>query len=185
MKICKKSYHGYENKTDDYNLIDINKYSKEELLEDDLVITKAMMIEKCKNNEELKKNLVKIIDKVVKEEDLNKMQRIINLILRRKLGNEVTDNLLSKINNKKKGVDYMLAVLERIEREDRQIRENCRMEGIKEGIKEGINKGINKGISKAKLEIAKEMLKEKIDINKICKCTKLSKDEIEKIQKQI
>ena len=61
MKICKKSYHGYENKTDDYNLIDINKYSKEELLEDDLVITKAMMIEKCKNNEELKKNLVKII----------------------------------------------------------------------------------------------------------------------------
>lgn len=177
MKICKKSYHGYENKTDDYNLIDINKYSKEELLEDDLVITKAMMIEKCKNNEELKKNLVKIIDKVVKEEDLNKMQRIINLILRRKLGNEVTDNLLSKINNKKKGVDYMLAVLERIEREDRQIRENCRMEGIKEGI--------NKGISKAKLEITKEMLKEKIDINKICKCTKLSKDEIEKIQKQI
>lgn len=177
MKICKKSYHGYENKTDDYNLIDINKYSKEELLEDDLVITKAMMIEKCKNNEELKKNLVKIIDKVVKEEDLNKMQRIINLILRRKLRNEVTDNLLSKINNKKKGVDYMLAVLERIEREDRQIRENCRMEGIKEGI--------SKGISKAKLEIAKEMLKEKIDINKICKCTKLSKDEIEKIQKKI
>lgn len=181
MKICKKSYHGYENKTDDYNLIDINKYSKEELLEDDLVITKAMMIEKCRNNEELKKNLVKIIDKVVKEEDLNKMQRIINLILRRKLGNEVTDNLLSKINNKRKGVDYMLAVLERIEREDRQIRENYRMEGIKEGI----NKGISKGISKAKLEIAKEMLKEKIDINKICKCTKLSKDEIEKIQKQI
>lgn len=181
MKICKKSYHGYENKTDDYNLIDINKYSKEELLEDDLVITKAMMIEKCRNNEELKKNLVKIIDKVVKEENLNKMQRIINLILRRKLGNEVTDNLLSKINNKKKGVDYMLAVLERIEREDRQIRENCRIEGIREGIKEGISKGI----SKAKLEIAKEMLKEKIDINKICKCTKLSKDEIEKIQKTI
>ena len=181
MKICKKSYHGYENKTDDYNLIDINKYSKEELLEDDLVITKAMMIEKCKNNEELKNNLVKIIDKVVKEEDLNKMQRIINLILRRKLGNEVTDNLLSKINNKRKGVDYMLAVLERIEREDKQIRENCRMEGIREGI----NKGISKGISKAKLEIAKEMLKEKIDINKIYKCTKLSKDEIEKIQKQI
>ena len=75
----------------------------------------------------------------------------------------------------------MLAVLERIEREDRQIRENCRIEGIREGIKEGISKGI----SKAKLEIAKEMLKEKIDINKICKCTKLSKDEIEKIQKTI
>ena len=45
MKICKKSYHGYENRTDDYNLIDINKYSREELLEDDLVITNVTVSE--------------------------------------------------------------------------------------------------------------------------------------------
>ena len=162
-------------------MIDINRYSKEELLKDDLVITKAMIIEKCNSNNELKQNLIKIIDKVVEEDVLNKMQRIISIILRRKLGNKETDNLLNKINNKKKGVDYMLAVLERIEKEDRKIRENCRKEGIKEGIKEGMNKGV----SKARFEIAKEMIKQKIDINKICKCTKISKKEVEKIKEEL
>ena len=99
-------------------------------------------------------------------------QRIINLILRKKLGNETTDNLLKGIDSKKKGVNHMLAVLERIEKEDRIIRENCRKEGIKEGI------------SKAKLEIAKEMIKQKIDINKICQCTKISKKKVEKLQEE-
>mgnify|MGYP004555377743 FL=1 len=162
-------------------MIDINRYSKEELLKDDLVITKAMIIEKCNSNNELKQNLIKIIDKVVEEDALNKMQRIINIILRKKLGNKETDNLLNKISNKKKGVDYMLAVLERIEKEDRKIRENCRKEGIKEGMREGMNKGV----SKARFEIAKEMIKQKIDINKICKCTKISKKEVEKIKEEL
>ena len=181
MRICRKNCHGYENKTNDYNLIDINRYSKEELLKDDLVITKAMIIEKCNSNNELKQNLIKIIDKVVEEDALNKMKRIINIKLRKILGNKETDNLLNKINNKKKGVDYMLAVLERIEKEDRKIRENCRKEGIKEGMREGMNKGV----SKARFEIAKEMIKQKIDINKICKCTKISKKEVEKIKEEL
>lgn len=59
----------------------------------------------------------------------------------------------------------MLAVLERIEKEDKQIRENC--------------------VNKAKLDIVKEMIKENIEINKICKCTKISKKEVEKIRKEL
>lgn len=138
-------------------------------MEDDLVITKAMIIEKCNSNNELKQELIKIVDKVVDEEALNKMQRIIGIILRRKLGNKETEELLSKIDNKKIGVDYMLAVLERIEKEDKQIRENYRKEGV----------------NKAKLDIAKEMIKENIEINKICKCTKISKKEVEKIREEL
>ncbi len=134
-------------------------------MEDDLVITKAMIIEKCNSNNELKQELIKIVDKVVDEEALNKMQRIIGIILRRKLGNKETEELLSKIDNKKIGVDYMLAVLERIEKEDKQIRENC--------------------VNKAKLDIVKEMIKENIEINKICKCTKISKKEVEKIREEL
>lgn len=134
-------------------------------MEDDLVITKAMIIEKCNSNNELKQELIKIVDKVVDEEALNKMQRIIGIILRRKLGNKETEELLSKIDNKKIGVDYMLAVLERIEKEDKQIRKNC--------------------VNKAKLDIVKEMIKENIEINKICKCTKISKKEVEKIREEL
>ena len=78
-------------------IIDINKYSKKELLEDDLIITKAMIIEKCNSKNELKQDLIKILDTIVKEDDLNKIQRMINLILRRKLGNKTTNNLLKGI----------------------------------------------------------------------------------------
>lgn len=44
---------------------------------------------------------------------------------------------------------------------------------------------MNKGVSKARFEIAKEMIKQKIDINKICKCTKISKKEVEKIKEEL
>ena len=54
--------------------------------------------------------------------------------------------------------------------------------GKEEGKKEGIEKGIEEGKKKEKLEIAIEMLKEKMPIDTIAKLTKLSKEEIEKIE---
>ena len=48
-----------------------------ELLKDDLVITKAMIIEKCNSNNELKQNLIKIIDKVVEEDALNNFKKVV------------------------------------------------------------------------------------------------------------
>ena len=55
-----------------------------------------------------------------------------------------------------------------------EARENARKEGIDIGIKEGSKE--------SKLEIAKAMLKEKMDINLIAKVTKLSIEEIEKLK---
>ncbi|HIE34800.1 MAG TPA: Rpn family recombination-promoting nuclease/putative transposase [Campylobacterales bacterium] len=54
--------------------------------------------------------------------------------------------------------------------------------GIKEGIKEGIEKGIKEGEIKKSIEIAKNLLKNKIDDEIIQISTGLSKDEIEKIK---
>ena len=44
---------GYAENWLEYTLIDVNKFSKEQLLADNLIITKAMLIEKSKNKEEL------------------------------------------------------------------------------------------------------------------------------------
>ena len=55
-----------------------------------------------------------------------------------------------------------------------EARENAR--------KEGIDIGIEEGSKESKLEIAKAMLKEKMDINLIAKVTKLSIEEIEKLR---
>lgn len=158
MKICRHDYHGYKQVSDDYNLIDINKYSNEELLEDNLVITKAMSIEKCTTKEELKEKLIEIIDNIEGDEYLNKIERIVKFILKKSLTEEETSNMLERINNKKKGLYDMLTVLDRIEMNERK---------------------------KEKIEIAKELLKEKIDIDKIAKCTKLSRSKLEKMQKEL
>lgn len=52
------------------------------------------------------------------------------------------------------------------------------------GFKDGIEKGIKQGKEKEQKEIVKSMLKEKLPIETIIKITKLSKIEIEKIEKE-
>ena len=59
-------------------------------------------------------------------------------------------------------------------------------EGIKEGIEQGIEKGKNEGLKIGKkirsIEIAKEMLKENLDLAVISKVTGLSRDELKNIK---
>ena len=67
-----------------------------------------------------------------------------------------------------------------------KAREDARKEGVKEGINIGVERGLLQGITKgskeSKQEIAKAMLKEKMDINLIAKVTKLSIEEIEQLK---
>ncbi|MEG2727304.1 MAG: transposase, partial [Bacilli bacterium] len=55
-------------------------------------------------------------------------------------------------------------------------------EGISIGKEEGISIGKEEGISIGKEEVIKEMLKKDLDINFISEITKISTDEITKIQ---
>ena len=57
----------------------------------------------------------------------------------------------------------------------------ARREGIAEGLSQGISQGISQGQKNEKLQIARKMLAEKIDINTIIKITELTKEEIEKL----
>ena len=50
---------------------------------------------------------------------------------------------------------------------------------------EGISQGISQGIEQEKLEIAKNMLKEKLDIATISRMTGLDADTLEKLSKEI
>ena len=57
--------------------------------------------------------------------------------------------------------------------------------GLKQGKKEGIKKGREEGKEESKKEIAKEMIKEKIPLEVISKITKIPKEELQEIQKEI
>ena len=59
-------------------------------------------------------------------------------------------------------------------------REEGETEGIKKGRKEGEEEGIRKGIKK----VAKNLLKEKIPIEKIARTTGLSKEELNELTKE-
>ena len=57
-------------------------------------------------------------------------------------------------------------------------------QGIEDGISQGMSKGLEQGISSRNIEIAKNMLKDKIDISAISKYTGLSKEKIEELSKK-
>lgn len=58
-------------------------------------------------------------------------------------------------------------------------------EGYDDGFDSGYDNGVIDGIHVNSMEIAKEMLNNKIDISTIIKCTKLSKEKILKLQKNL
>ena len=61
---------------------------------------------------------------------------------------------------------------------------NMRQEGLEEGIKQGERKGIDVGKRKKQIEIAKRLLKMKLDINQIQEATELSLEEIKEINSE-
>ena len=57
--------------------------------------------------------------------------------------------------------------------------------GLEQGIEQGIEQGKKQGLKEGIQNIAKEMLKKNMDINLIMELTKLTKDEVKKIEKSI
>ena len=144
-----------------YNLVDINDCTEEELLEDDIFISKMMLLEKTKNTQETVDALEKIISNV-KEKDKDTLKRIITIILGEKIGEIETKELINKIEGGKR---EMLAVVEMIRKENQMYKKE--------------------GEFKKKVEIVKKMLKEKFDLETVSKITGMKKKEIEKIQREL
>lgn len=157
-----------------YNLIDINDYTIEELEKGKNFISKMMVIEKSENKEELIKNLSKIIDSEKEQKNVELLYRIIQYILKEKLGKEITEELLKRI---KGGNENMgLAVIEMLEKEERNL---------KRRIRKSCNEAKLQGITLGKIEIVKEMIKNNTNDNFIKKVAKMDDEQLEKIKKEL
>ena len=55
-------------------------------------------------------------------------------------------------------------------------------DGVAKGFEQGIEQGIKQGINSRNIEIAKNMIDSKIELNIISKCTGLSKEELENLR---
>lgn len=150
----------------DYEVIDINDFTKEQLLMDKSFIAKVMLIEKAKNEKELIEILSEIIPKVEKEENKKLLISIINLMLKEKIGQSEAQRLINKVNG---GEVKMLAVLEMIREEnEKQKNEIARVR------RDGERKGIK--------AVAKTMLKNGMPLETIKTMTKLTEEEILKLK---
>ena len=166
----------------EFNLIDINDFSKKELLEDDIFITKMMLVEKCKDEIEMVQALEKIENKI-KEEDKSTFRRIVKEIWSLRIGTENANKILEKIEE---GSGNMMAVMEMLLAENEKYINIGRQEGMKKGRLEGRQEGRQEGRlegGKQKIkEIVQKMLAENFTKEMIMKITGLKKEEIEEIK---
>ncbi len=160
-------------KAGNYNLVDINDFTKEELLQGKTLISKMILLEKSESTEESIEMLEKIIPNTNKEEK-ELLKRVISILFGEKIGEEKTKELIEKIDG---GEGKMLALVDMIRNENKMYINMGRKEGRKEAREEGKIK-----LKQQCLEIAKNLLKINMPISQISEVTKLPEEEIEKIK---
>ena len=174
-----------------YALVDVNNYTKEELLKEEGILSKIMLIEKERNTKDLVRTMFEIKEKIQNDKNKEVVYTTMELALNKKFGTKVARKIMEKIIGKESG--DMLAVEEMVLKENKMLRDEGRKIGISEGKKIGISEGKKIGISEGKLigidegiiRVAKEMLKNGVDDEYVEKYTHLSKEKIEKLKKEI
>ena len=160
----------------EYNLVDINDYTIEDLYKENSILTKIMILEKSNKYIEIINNVDKIVNKVYDSELYTQTQKEMLLnILNNTMINIVGNKKMKEYKIKLEGGENMLALYEMIENERNEIYST----GIKEGKVKGKIEGKIEGIK----AIAKKMLRMKFDKDTIMKATGIKEEELEKLKK--
>lgn len=160
----------------EYNLVDINDYTIEDLYKENSILTKIMILEKSNKYIEIINNVDKIVNKVYDSKLYTQTQKEMLLnILNNTMINIVGNKKMKEYKIKLKGGENMLALYEMIENERNEI--------YSTGIKEGKIKGKIEGKIEGIKAIAKKMLRMKFDKDTIMKATGIKEEELEKLKK--
>ena len=152
-----------------FKLIDINNFEIENLLNLKSMIANTMILEKCKNNNEVIENLTKIIKNLDNKSKIKKLKQIVSYLY------SDIKNIKEILNLIEESEDdgTMSTVAERLKEEYK----NERLIGISQGISQGIAQGIS--------QIIKNMLNYNVPEKDIIKYTKVKKQQFEKIKKEL
>ena len=149
-------------------------------------MTKALLIEKAKDNEQIANYIEKIVEIINKDKEnySDNMKEIFKImltqIIKNKIGKEKTDEFLKKLNIG--GDKDMMAVFETIQQDNKRIYRRGKKDGIVEGIKKGISQGISQGIMENSIAIAKKLLSRNNSKEEVAEITGLKIEEIEKLK---
>jgi len=181
MKELIEKVEWYEEK-EKISLVDINKYTKEELLEEKNILSKVMILEKSKNKIEFMKNVEKILDSK-ESKNIEKLKAIIIYKAYDALEQEEIEEIINKIKNKKE--ENTMTLGERIRRNEREEKMRIRKKAIKEGRKEGLLEGELKGRIEGINTTIRKMLLLKADENFIKEVTGVDDKQLEKLKEEL
>ena len=168
-----KDYNGLG----EYYLLDINRLSKEELLEEETLFGRMMLVERARREEDLIEILEEILP-LTKDDEREDIINILRYILVKDIGEDKAQEYIKKLEE---GVIEMGEYVNYL-RKDREatmlkMRNEGKSEGIEEGKIEGIKEGKKEGIIQGTIKVAKNMLKEKMDLKLIEKITGLKRNQ--------
>ena len=178
-----KAYSKYQNTSLWYNLITVQDYTFEALLQKGTLFSSFMIMEKCKTKEELIIYMNKIIEKFQKEEEKEALTEIINNIIAPQIEEEVASKMLKKM--KKKEEMPMSPLTKMLFDLELKGEERGEKRGEKRGKKEGRKLGMAEGIMKTVQQTAEKMLKKNMNLKDIEEITGLTQEEIKKLQECI
>ena len=95
-------------------------------------------------------------------------------------GNGVVKKYMEELVKVNEDADFLNFIS--VEKDNMMIENSIRDEGIRKGLEQGIEQGLEQGTEQSKNEIAKNMLKENMDISLISKLTGLSNEQINKLK---
>ena len=158
----RQAYYSKTNLEFKYNLVDGSKISKKELMKENSILSKAILLEKLDKPEEILETLKEITKK---DFDLDE-KYFINLILKYLLPDKIRENEKVEIleNLKGKEEDTMFIDILRKYFDDKE--------------KAAVQTAVNEGIK----NVVKEMLKNNADEEFIKKVTKISNQELKEIK---
>jgi len=136
------------------------------LEQDDFFFSKMLLLEKLKTQEDIVSALDKMIQTEKDKNNRDILKRVIAFIMKDKLPEEETKELLEKLESE--GKDMVMEVLQKESERQRRL---------------GERKGRREGRLEGRLDIFKNMLKRNMKVDQIQEITGITKEELEKIQK--
>ena len=152
----------YESKSQNlqfkYNLVDGGKISKEELMREESILSKAILLEKLDNPEEILETLRKITTKDLDLDEKYFINLILKYLLPEKLNKNETKEILENLKGKEDGTMFI--------------------DILRKYFDDKEEKAVNEGIKK----VVKEMLRKNIDEKTVIEVTKITDQELKEIK---
>ncbi len=160
-----------------YNLMDINNYTKEELLEQKNGVSKIILFEKLKTNKEIEETIRELIKRKITEEErkaINPIFQYSNLI-KKLLNQEELEKCKKLIQGGEETMEnFEKFIVELLENKIREVRR----------IKKAEEKALTRGVTEGILQVAKNMIKNNMEKKQIEELTGLTRRRNRKISKK-